>query len=433
MDTLACGHAAYAGRSRLCPHLLSPGEDDEIDYIRLLTGRGIEADLCCEPCDLARQQGTPVRLAVACEGCVASYDDAEAGSCTGWRGEPGIVDRPEPVDPAVVATRLPGFLHTVPAMAPLPTGDQRSVWLLLTDSRWLISFDADNPSSRWPGPSQWLARTRVPRERDNTKVRPRLHTSADGRFAAVVNDFGRYGEVIDLTAGKVTLKLDNTGNRAEHVPFSLAFTEHAGRTVVVHRTSWNRLDISDAATGRLLTAREPAGDPAEFAGLYRGALAVSAGGRWIADDSWAWSPFGVPYLWDLERWLSRDVWESDTGASRQWLCQRFDWNTPMRWIGDDLLALSGIGDEAEALAGVRIFDATSGREVQTFAGPRGALFSSGRRLYAAGPDGLEIWDPFTGARTGRIPGFTPSHHHRGTGELAALTDGHLLRWRISPH
>ena len=79
--------------------------------------------------------------------------------------------------------------------------------------------------------------------------------------------------------------------------------------------------------------------------------------------------------------------------------------------------------------GVRVFDVTIGAEVHAFPGPRGALFAVGQRLYAAAPDGLEIWDPSTGHRTGRVAGFLPTHHHPTTGQLAAVQGSELLRWR----
>ena len=40
VETLACGHVAYAGHSRVCPHLVRPAEDDDLDSVRLLTGQG---------------------------------------------------------------------------------------------------------------------------------------------------------------------------------------------------------------------------------------------------------------------------------------------------------------------------------------------------------------------------------------------------------
>ncbi|MFC7533921.1 hypothetical protein [Actinoplanes sp. GCM10030250] len=422
MNTLACGHVAHAGHSRVCPHLLRPAEDEDVDFVRLLTGRGLDADLCCTTCDQAREKGVPVSLAVICEGCVALYDDEDAGCFSGWRGEPGIGERPEPVDTTVVTTPLPVGMGAVRDIAPLPAG-----WLILTETGRLFRFD---PGS---GAHERVAKVRLPAE-TGKRLKQRLHTSPDGRFAAVVNDFGRYGQVLDLTTGKVTLKLDGGGYHNEQVPLSLAFVDDK----VVHRTAWNRLDVSEASTGRLLTAREmnrevdSGMDRDRSSGLFRGELRVSPNGRWIADDSWAWAPAGVPYLWDLRRWLDEDVWESDDGPSRRRLCQRFYlWNTPMCWVGDNLLAVSGLGsDDEDMLAGVRIFDAGSGVELHTFAGPEGDLFSAGRRLFAAAPGGLEIWDPFTGERTARIPGFRPTRHHRAAGELAEIRDAGLLRWRI---
>jgi hypothetical protein len=79
--------------------------------------------------------------------------------------------------------------------------------------------------------------------------------------------------------------------------------------------------------------------------------------------------------------------------------------------------------------GVRIFKPHDGVELATFAGPRGALTSDGQWLYSSAPDGLAIWDPDTGERTGTVLGFVPTRHHRGSRELVAVEGRHLVRWR----
>lgn len=399
--------------------------------MRLLTGHGILADLCCTDCDRQRQDGgEPIRLQVVCEGCVALYDDEDAGFFEAWRGQPGIAERPEDLDRTITTTAL--AVRAVVAVAGTPRG-----WLLLDDRGRIWAGDATLSSYRI------VVQVESPREPEpdgNRKLRRRLHVSADGRFAAVVNDFGRYGQVIDLGRGRRTLELDGGDYHPEQVPFSVAFAEHQGRTVVIHRTAWNRLDVSDAATGRLLTDRTPpeyrTGEqrPEHYLDYFHGALHVSPGGRWIADDGWVWSPVGLPVVWDLHRWLGTNVWESEDGPTWRSLCQRaYHWRVPMCWIGGDLLAVSGIGgDDLAMLAGVRIFDVATGAELHTFPGPQGELFSSGRRLFAAAPEGLTVWDPFTGELTGRVPGFVPAVHHRGLHELAEVRDGQLLRWPIPP-
>jgi len=60
----------------------------------------------------------------------------------------------------------------------------------------------------------------------------------------------------------------------------------------------------------------------------------------------------------------------------------------------------------------------------------GVLFAGEDRLYSAAPDGLEVWDPRTGERTGTIPGFVPASHHADAGELAGISGGVLRRWAI---
>jgi hypothetical protein len=234
----------------------------------------------------------------------------------------------------------------------------------------------------------------------------------------------------------VTLSLDGGSYHPETVPFSLAFTRHHGRTAVIHRTSWNRLDASDAATGELLTSREPTSyrrgeaRPGHYLDYFHGALHLSPGGRWAADDGWVWHPVGIPAVWDVRRWLEDDVWESEDGPSRRWLCQRaYHWDTPMCWAGENLLAISGIGNDDDAmLQGVRIFDVSSGAQVAAFAGPAGPLFAAGGRLYSAAPDGLDVWDVHTGERTGTIPGFVPAGLHPDAGELAGISGSILRRW-----
>ncbi|MEV0271438.1 hypothetical protein AB0H43_21890 [Hamadaea sp. NPDC050747] len=429
MDLLPCRHAAYAGSSRMCAHLI--GTEDE-EHVRLLTGHGLDSDLCCRACDRAAQSGERIDLVVACEGCVARVTDAD-WSILGWRGTPGIVERLEPLDATIFETSLPA---PVIDLAPI-AGQPDPVWLLLAEDGRIGRFHAELRT--W----EVLARSTVPDEPDHEpwmghSLRRQLHASAGGRYAAVVNDFGRYGQVLDLVTGSVTLALDGGGYHADTVPFSVAFVEHGGQTMVIHRTEWNRLDVSDAATGRMTTPRQPTAygkgepRPEHYLDYFHGRLYVSPGGHRIADDGWVWSPVGIPTVWDLSAWLDDNVWESEDGPSRHRLCQRaYHWNQPMCWLDDERVVVSGIGGDDEAmLAGVRILNAATGTELTSFAGPTGELFADTARLYAAAPAGLEVWDPITGHRTGTIPAFAPTRHHVGAGELATVDFGVLRRWRM---
>ncbi|HEV2377768.1 MAG TPA: hypothetical protein VGS19_37100 [Streptosporangiaceae bacterium] len=321
-------------------------------------------------------------------------------------------------------------------------------------SAWLV-LDADGVISRWDlarGTCTEVATASVPAEPGHRpwcghELRRRLHAAASGRFAAVVNDFGRLGEVIDLRDGRVTMSLDNDGYYEETVPFSLAFACHRGRDVVIHRTDWNRLDVSDAATGDLLTARGPtsyrSGDPQpeHYLDYFHGALSVSPDGARVYDDGWFWHPVGIPAAWNLESWLDGNPWESEDGPTKTEFCDLESWNQAFTWVGSDHVAVYDTGD-GDTQACTRVFDvgkaapSNSGStlraaEVAVLHGPRGRFFSDGTALLSSSDDGLSRWNPITGECTATLPGFTPAYYHPATKELIEVSDSGLRRARLT--
>lgn len=422
---LACGHVAHPGRSRLCRHLAVP--EGPTEHFRLLTGQGIGYDLCCRHCDGAAE------MIIACEGCVQRIED-ERYDCLGWRGEPGIGKRPERIDATIERAAVPAGTAPVDLA---PVAGRPGEWLLLTGNA-VVRWHADR--------GEVLARHRVelpalPTDEpwNNRVPAYRLHASADGRFAAVVVDYGSRGLVLDLATGRVSMRLDRDHNHSDTTPFPCAFLTGDEGPLLVYATRWNRLDVCDPATGRYVTERhqpeyrrdEPL--PPHYLDYFHGSLYPSPAGGWIADDGWMWHPVGIPAVWRVPEWLAQP-YESEDGPSRRDLCWReYHWDAPMCWIDENRLAVSGLGDDdGWMLPGVRVFDPSSGHELATFAGPTGPLHSDGHRLYSSAPDGLEIWDPATGERTGRVAGFRPTRHHPGSGELAALRGEFLERWRTPP-
>lgn len=131
--------------------------------------------------------------------------------------------------------------------------DDAPAWLILGEEDVLSSW---NPDRAGVETLMSVPIGKGTRRGASANIRHPLHVSRCGRFVAVVDDYGSGVPVVDLSTGRATMTLNGGDYCAHVVPFALAFAEHDGVPVVIHRTAWNRLDVSDPATGRLLTERE---------------------------------------------------------------------------------------------------------------------------------------------------------------------------------
>jgi hypothetical protein len=416
-----CGHTGSAA-GRVCPHLAAELTGE---HVRRFTGTGVVFDLLCPACARDGEHG-PLRSV-----CAACFQTAlDEGSWNGVAGTPQVRERPTGLS---FVHETVGPLHLDEPfldIRPVRCLD-RQLWVVVDRIGRLLRLDLDEMSGTA------LARLGdAPIDLDEPVA---LHLSADGRFAAVVNARGRHGAVVDLEAGATTMSLDRGDYRVEHSNFPAAFAAVDGRTVLVHGTDWNRLDVSDPRTGELLTARtfapyERGGPrPDHYLDYFYGGLAVSPDGRFVAEDGWVWSPTGAVIVWDLHRWLRENPWESEDGPSRRSLCWRdYFWDGPLCWVGNDRLAVWGYGTDDEWLVpAVRVFDAASGREAHWFAGPRGEMAFDGVLFSTDVVEATSVWDVDTGERLLRDAAFCPHRYHPGAKTfLTPLPGGHFRITRL---
>lgn len=421
VKVLPCGHVAHQGQRRVCPHLLGE-RADELDTFWVLRGVGVEYDLCCAACGKAGQRP---ELVAACEGCVARADDR--WSVIGVIGEPEIRRRPEQVNGTLSRTVLPAAPLDVAPLDACP-----GEWLLLTPKH-LVRWNAGTGEIM----ARWKARLPAtgPERGGGKAARYRLHASPGGEFAVIAVDYRQYGALVELRRGRVTMQLDRGTYHVEQTPFPVAFIRVDGQLLLVHATAWNRVDLSDPATGVTLTAREfhkaeEQRRPDHYLDYFYGALYPSPDGTLVVSDGWVWHPVGLPRVWDVRRWRYEDLYEAEDGESARSLRQvSYYWDRPMCWLDNTRLAMAGIGADDEAMIpGVEVYDVRTTALVASFAGPIGRLHCERDRLYASSPDGLQIWDTQTGENTGTVPGFVPTHYHAGSHELAVINDSSLVTW-----
>jgi hypothetical protein len=438
---LSCNHDREPHGEPRCLHLASSSPS----YIRWYVGRDLDAELLCKECTKAREAGDGVETRRVCREC---HDRllSDGGSALGVRGNPGIRERKGELPAEVRETVLPKVAGKVLDLASVPG----SHWLILAEGMILFRFDGRT------GEASRIGTVVLPPDDSEPwnghGITPRIHASRCGELVAVVNDYGRFGQLLDAKSGRVLQSLDGGDYHQETVPFSFAFVEREGRTVAIHRTEWNRLDATDPETGKLLTERGPTRygqdkqRPDHYLDYFHGAIYPSPDGNHLFEDGWLWHPIGLPAVFSLERWLGGNVWESEDGESRVDACARdYCWDEPMAWLDSSTVAIGGIGEDSDELVpGARVFDITATaspgprwrsdlqwcKEIQTIPGPAGFFFGHAGMLFSSDESGLSRWDPKDGARTGFLPGFSPSHHHPETGELACVHDGRLLSWKL---
>lgn len=444
---LACKHDSSLFGSPTCEHLRLDREGG-IPYVLWYIGWGLNTELLCLRCAEKRAQGFSVDVAYVCEHCF-EHIATEIGYQEGTGGKPEIRVRPEPFNTTLKTTSLPKEFGTVLDIAAVNHSSQ-SVWIILSAGGDIFTFNADT------GHYAPVARSTVPAEPDREwwmrTLRQRLHVSSRGEFVAVVNDYGRYGQVIDVRTAKVTLNVDGGDYHQETVPLSFAFAEVSTGVKAIHRTAWNRLDFSNAANGSLLSERgqlssqAQENEPDHALDYFHGALHVNPSCTRIVDDGWIWAPVGVPQSWSLDRWFSENVRESEDGPTKKDVCARhYYWDCPISWLDDTRVVIAGIGnDDAYMIDGARIFDVTASgrvspgwrsdwewaREINAFAGPAGRFFSSGTSLFSSNEEGLSRWSVEDGARTGHFQDFEPTHQHRGARELVQVSERNLTRLAI---
>lgn len=410
---------------RVCIHM--DGATDW-DYARYFGGIGLEYALVCTACrdqpegiEANLREVPPERFAQIDEDGHWEWDrNAIIGRPQVLERASGLAFRHEDIP---LAGPLPA---PIADLRPIPSSD-RSEFLVLAEDGELFRVD--------PGDGGVRRLLNVLDSGLTLESKLSLHVSPGGELAAVVEARGRYGVVLDLETRCATMRLDRGDYLFEHSDFPAAFFEIDCQLRLVHGTDWNRLDVSDARTGALLTDRLPTSyrrgeeQPEHYLNYFHGGLAVSPGGGQVVDNGWVWHPVGVVTSWSLRRWIEANPWESEDGPSKRALCDRpYFWGGPLCWIDDRTVAVWGYGNDDENLIpAALLFDVESGRRLSWFAGPDGT-FAFDRHLFSySAKAGTSVWDVTTGERLLHDASFRPSVYHPGAGAFVTLIEEGRLR------
>lgn len=424
---LQCPHTSEPTTRQVCVHLLRHAPGEGAYYRYFLNEPGYFAMIC--PSCYAQPEQVAVNLRRVCRQCFLDYQGKELGQL----GTPQFLSRPSDLHFFHQDVVLTGLEHIEVLDLQPVEGLPGNCWLALTSEQKMVQIEFE----------QHRVQTiyDVPESDIDWHSIVVLHVSQNGRYAALANMRGQNGLVMDLARSRKTMTLDRGQYHVVHSHFPLAFAELDGRTILVHGTAWNRLTISDPATGEELTPRQPPlwqkGEPApkHYLDYFHGRLLVSPDQEWIADWGWVWHPVGMIRCWSLRKWLYESVWESEDAYKGKFLCSRsYFWDGPICWADERRLVAWGYGeDEQDLIPAATICDVQKAAELSWFVGP----VSSAQKVKARGINGeieieipggafvydeylfsfdlqtgMTIWDIESGVRLFSDEHFCPNGYHR---------------------
>lgn len=280
----------------------------------------------------------------------------------------------------------------------------------------------------------------------NFQEKVSLVISPNNRLISVFNSRGRNGTIIDLSMKKELMRFSRDDYHYDQTDFPIAFIEFNKRTLLVHGTKWNRLDISDPLTGELLTSRvdpelkivnnEPISSE-HYLDYFHGQLSVSPNNNWLIDNGWEWHPLGSVTSWNINEWIINNVWESEDGKSKKSLWWgKYDWNEPVCWISETEIGIVGrfdydLVDEDDIHNYTsdllfRIIDVRDGRELKRFNIDDGNLFFD-EYLYCSSQDrGFKIYDIITGNEIYNENSINTKVYHSMSKEFLSIENNEII-------
>jgi hypothetical protein len=414
----------FSNGGYVCIHLLTGELDDPLVQF---TGVGTAYNFICEQCGKNFDE-LPQTLRETSKERFEDFD----GYYDGIIGQPEVFERSSrfAFTHENVQLREP-LSGTILSIQPENDADT-SKWIAILSTGELVRIDLTLAT--------WMRLAEIPPSVHQISQNNSLHLSPDNRLVAIVNDRESLGLVLNLLSGQITMSLNRGNYHAKQTLFPVAFFQSDDDVLLVHATAWNKLDISDPNTGTILTEREfvaasEKSFPDHYLDYFHNRPIVSPNSTWIAEDGWVWSPVGMTRLWNLKRWLTTNIWESEDGESVKRLTQRaYHWNAPLCWISRNTLAVWGFGnDDLHMVPAVQLFDAETGKRVRWFAGPKkGALYFDSH-LFSTSKEGTDVWDIETGERLLVDSDLIPTNYHPGSHQfLTVMPDGAFRLTRLNP-
>lgn len=265
----ACCDSPDEDHTRVCVHVFNEWQElkekTTLPYHFRFAAGNPKYELVCEDCGNAGSAATRSLCYDCCDTVISkkALRRADMG--------PKVVDKEVGLRAEVHPLT---FKADIQAVASVSVGGG---WFAVTSDHRVISFNSEDSKFRV-----------VAKLHDVFPTENALGILSDrsGSMVVVFEESKSKAVVLDTERGRVLLSLNRGDYCTQNCQYPLAFFERDGRTLLVHATDWNRVDISDPRTGELLTPRHPhqhqdGKAPPHYLDDFHCGLTVSPKGQWI--------------------------------------------------------------------------------------------------------------------------------------------------------
>lgn len=156
-------------------------------------------------------------------------------------------------------------------------------------------------------------------------------------YCCIVQRYGANGVVLHRSDPEFRKTLTRGTYHVEHCSFPIAFFEKDGKAHLVHGTDWNRLDITELSTDRLLTERNVE-KKTNYYDYFHSSLAVSPGFSRFTSNGWFWGPYDQITVYAVSDFLAAyEMSHLEIGFEP---VDGYNWDRPMCWIDETTIAVA---------------------------------------------------------------------------------------------
>lgn len=166
--------------------------------------------------------------------------------------------------------------------------------------------------------------------------------------------FGLHAAVVNLDTGKV-LDFTREEYNSDVSSYSIAFFDRNGKSLLLHQTLWNRLDVTDLESGELLSKREVykkvlkngykdesghyvprVTEQKNYLDFFHSLLHMSPNYKNFLSSGWYWSPVDNIRCFSVDEFLHS--WEP--GSFGIIHAHGYNWDRPCAFLDDDTFVIA---------------------------------------------------------------------------------------------